>query len=143
MAVGIAHAEARGAPVRLLPERHQAARRALGAGRLEVSARAADAERDVVEPGRAPGKRRPLGAGDLQRDVVVMDARGQEGDAPALAPPGLAQAEEIPVEGDRGVEVADEERDVAQLGDPHGTPTLARAPGGPGPSPLTRSRACA
>ncbi len=129
--------------MRLLPERRQAARRALGPRGLEVLAGPADAERDVIEPGGALGGNRAVGAGDLERQVVVVDAGGQEGDAPVLAPPGLAQAEEVPVEGERGLEVADEERDVAQLGDPHGTPTLARAAGGPGPKPLTRSRACA
>ena len=50
---------------------------------------------------------------------MVVSARGEEGHAAAFAPSGLPQAEQVAVEPDRSVEVADEEGDVAQLGHPH------------------------
>ncbi len=99
-------------------ERGQAVRLHPAARRRELGGRRADRERDVVEAGHALGLRPgPLGARELARDVMVVDARGEEDDASALAGARLREAEDVAIEAARGVEVTDEERDVTELAD--------------------------
>ena len=55
----------------------------------------------------------------------MVHARREEGDAPALAASGLAEAEEVAVEAQRRLEIADEEGDVAELGELHRAGSVA------------------
>ena len=86
MAVRILDAEA-GRRTTRLAERLEPRLLRLAARTLQGSTRAADAEGDVVEAGRSGGKGIRLDARHLERDVVVMEAGGEEDDAPVLAAP--------------------------------------------------------
>jgi len=84
----------------------------------ELRERAPDVEGDVVQARHALGLRAgAFRARQLARDVVVMDAGGEEDDAPALARAGLGEPEDVAVELSRRLEVADEEGDVTELAD--------------------------
>src|SRR5687767_11872441 len=110
MPVGIAHAEAAGRLAEGGETRcfHRAARL------REDLQRGADVEGDVIKAGHAFGLRTGTGgARELARDVVMVDAGGEEDDAAVLGGARLAQAEEVAIEAARGVEIAHEEGDVA------------------------------
>ena len=84
-----------------------------------------DAERDVVETRRSLGRYWPVVACHLEREIVMVAARGEEGDAALLAAAGLAEAERVSVEPHGGVEVADEQGDMSELRDLHGGRSVA------------------
>ena len=79
----------------------------------------------MVEAGRSGGRGRRVDAGQLERDIVVVSARGEEDDASALAVPRLAETKHVTVEARGHLEIAHEERNVSQLGDPHGGGSVA------------------
>ena len=106
-------------------ERHQPCPLGIAARGLERLARPADAEGDVVEAGRSGGKGLRVGARQLERDVVVVSAGGEEDDASLLAASRLAEAEDVSIEANGRIEVAHEERNVSQLDDPHGGGSVA------------------
>src|SRR5688572_25826353 len=112
MPIRIAHTEA----VRRLAEDGQARRLHRAARLPEVGERRAHVEGDVIEAGHALGLRAGAGrARKLAGDVVVVNTGGEEDDSAVLGRACLAQAEQIAIEAARGLEIAHEERDVAQL----------------------------
>src|SRR4051794_36155988 len=84
--------------------------------RIRQSAPARVADRGVIEPGRAGRRRAPAKALErVQPDVVVVAARGQEGQLITDAA-GDAEAEHVAVEGERAVEVRHLQVHMADLG---------------------------
>jgi len=114
VAVWVAHAERAGR----LAERCEPVGIDPPARGAELRERAPDVEGDVVQARHALGLcSGAFRARQLARDVVVMDAGGEEDDAPALARAGLGEPEDIAVEMSGRLEVADEEGDVTELAD--------------------------
>src|SRR5207245_6074952 len=114
VAVGIAHGER----ARRLAERREPVLLDPAPGGRERGERAPDVEGDVIEA-RYTLRLRPgaLGARQLARDVVMVDAGREEDDAPALARAGLGEPEEVAIEASRRREIAHEEGNVTELAD--------------------------
>ena len=87
------------------------------AGGLQLLGGAPDDKGDVVEAGRAFGRDRRLHPRQLDREIVVVAAGGEEGDPTTLTSPVVLEPDEIPVEADRRLQVPDVERDVAEFAD--------------------------
>src|SRR6266540_3342063 len=104
VAVGVLQAEARRGALRLAERRQPVARHLVARGQERLAA-SPDAERDVVETGRALDRRARLGARDFEGEVVMMEAGGEKGNASTLAASGLREAEQIAIEAHGGLEV--------------------------------------